>query len=234
MPFQMCHTLPTVALMAWIYLVRHGETVWNAEGRLCGSSDIPLSDQGRQQAEALAERFRDVPIAAIYSSPLLRARQTAEAIAKPHRLPVRLVPELSEIDYGDWEGMAVAELAHRFPEAERCRTDDPMRFAAPNGEAFADFVERVTAAMERLARQHSNERIVCVAHQGVNRVVLCWVLGADYSLWRRLRQDPCCVNLLHARDDGTWRLWLANDTCHLNSAVPLSDLREKSEPTDWE
>jgi len=218
--------------MAWIYLVRHGETVWNAEGRLGGSSDIPLSDRGHQQAKALAERLRDVPIAAIYSSPLLRARQTAEAIAKPHRLSVRFVPELSEIDYGEWEGMAVAELAQRFPEMERCRTDDPMRFVAPNGESFADFVGRVTAAMERLARQHSNERIVCVAHQGVNRVVLCWVLGADFSLWRRLRQDPCCVNLLQARNDGTWRLWLANDTCHLSGAFPFPSLRENSQLGD--
>ncbi len=217
--------------MAWIYLVRHGETVWNAEGRLCGSSDIPLSDRGCRQAELLAERLRDVPLAAVYSSPLLRARQTAEAIAKPHRLPVGLVFELREIDYGDWEGMAVAELARRFPEAERCRTDDPIRFAAPNGEPFTRFVARVTGAMERLARRHLNETIACVAHQGVNRVILCWVLQADFALWRRLRQDPCCVNLLHARDDGTWRLWLANDVCHLN---PFIHRREKDKPTDVE
>ena len=118
-----------VTLMAtFVYLVRHGETVWNAEGRLCGSSDIPLSPIGQQQAQRLAQRLRSVPLAAIYSSPLRRTRQTAETIAALHNLPVHPVPELSEIDYGDWEGMAVDELARRFPEAERCRTDDPCCF----------------------------------------------------------------------------------------------------------
>lgn len=208
-----------VTLMAtFVYLVRHGETVWNAEGRLCGSSDIPLSPIGQQQAQRLAQRLRSVPLAAIYSSPLRRTRQTAETIAALHNLPVHPVPELSEIDYGDWEGMAVDELARRFPEAERCRTDDPLRFVAPNGEPFAHFVERVTTTVQRIAACHANETIAVVAHQGVNRIVLCWVLQAEFSLWRRLRQDPACVNLLQVRDDGQWRVWLANDTCHLQDA----------------
>ncbi len=202
-------------MMVWLYLVRHGETVWNAEGRLCGGSDIPLSPKGCHQAERLADRLRTVPFTAIYSSPLLRTRQTAEALARHHRLPVQIIPELSEIDYGDWEGMVVAELARRFPDAERSRTEDPLRFAAPNGEPFADFTKRVIAAIRSIADAHKGETVCVVAHQGVNRVALCWVLQADFSLWRRLRQDPGCVNLFQVGDDGLWRLFLANDTCHL-------------------
>lgn len=201
-------------MAVWLYLVRHGETLWNTEGRLCGSSDVPLSAVGQQQAHQVAQRLRAVPLAAVYSSPLVRARQTAEIIAAPHGVPVQVVAALREIDYGAWEGMRVDELARRFPEAERCRTDDPLRFVAPDGEPFAHFVARVTAALQDIAARHADGHIAVVAHQGVNRVLLCWLLQADFALWRRLQQDPACVNLLQRQDNGQWRVCSINDVCH--------------------
>lgn len=205
-------------MATWIYLVRHGQTTWNAEGRFCGcGSDIPLNDEGHWQAHQLAERLKEVPFTAIYSSPLLRAYQTAEVIAAVHRLSIRIAPDLREMDYGEWEGMKVEEMESKFPDAERRRREDPMNFAAPKGERFADFTKRVIAAMQRIPDSHKGETICVVAHQGVNRVVLCWVLQADFSLWRRLRQDSACVNLFQVRDDGLWRLVTANDTCHLSN-----------------
>jgi broad specificity phosphatase PhoE len=219
--------LVTVTEMAtWIYLVRHGQTVWNEEGRLCGSSDVPLSDEGLAQARKLAARLKDIGIASIYSSPLLRARQTAEAIAAHHRVEVKIEPDLREIDYGDWEGLKVADVLEQFPELEKLRREEPMKFAAPNGEPMRQFAKRVISAIQRVAASHADETICVVAHQTVNRFILCWILQSphpaprtphslDFRFWRQLRQDPACVNLLQVREDGLWRVCLVNDTCHL-------------------
>lgn len=202
-------------MATWIYLVRHGQTAWNEEGRLCGSSDVPLSEEGLVQAYKLAERLKGIDICAIYSSPLLRARQTAEAIASFHQVPVRIEPNLSEIDYGDWEGMRVANAIENFPELERLRREEPMKFTAPNGEQMAKFAERVISAIHKIASSHTGETVCVVAHQTVNRFIICWAMQMDFRMWRRLRQDPGCVNLLQVRDDGMWRVCLLNDTCHL-------------------
>lgn len=168
------------------------------------------------QAQRLAERLSCVPLTAVYTSPLQRARQTAEAIAIMHDLPVQVEVDLREIDYGDWEGIAVPELGRCFPEAEQTRINDPLNFAAPNGEPFAHFIERVTLVMQRIVKAHLGETICVIAHQCVNRIVLCWVLQAPFSAWRKLRQNSGCINLFQVWGDGLWRLSLANDTCHLN------------------
>ncbi len=202
-------------MATWIYLVRHGQTVWNEEGKLCGSSDVPLSDEGLLQAQKLAARMKGVNLSAVYSSPLLRARQTAEAIASHHNLEVQIERDLSEIDYGDWEGLKVADAMEKFPELERLRREDPMKFVAPNGEPMKNFAERVIAAIQKITSKHPSETICVVAHQTVNRFILCWVMQMDFRLWRQLRQDPTCVNLLQVREDGLWRVCLVNDTCHL-------------------
>jgi broad specificity phosphatase PhoE len=215
-------------MATWIYLVRHCQTVWNEEGRLCGSSDVPLSDEGLVQAQKLVARLKDIGIASIYSSPLLRARQTAEAIAAHHRVEVKIEPELREIDYGDWEGLKVADVLEQFPELEKLRREEPMKFAAPNGEPMRQFAKRVISAIQRVAASHADETICVVAHQTVNRFILCWILQSphpahcilsptDFRFWRQLRQDPACVNLLQVREDGLWRVCLVNDTCHLAS-----------------
>ncbi len=206
-------------MATWIYLVRHGQTIWNEEGKLCGSSDVPLDDKGLAQARRVAERMRNVKLAAVYSSPLLRARQTAEAIASLHNLSVQVEPDLREIDYGDWEGLKVAEAMEKFPELERMRREDPMNFVAPNGEPMKSFAERVIVAIQRIAAKHPDETLCVVAHQTVNRFILCWVMQMDFRLWRQLRQDPTCVNLLQVREDGLWRVCLVNDTCHMDKLV---------------
>jgi len=187
---------------------------------------VPLSDEGLAQAQKLATRLKDINFAAIYSSPLLRARQTAEAIAAHHRIEIKMEPNLREIDYGDWEGLMVADAIEKFPELEKLRREEPMKFAAPSGEPMQQFAERVISAIQRIAASHADEAICVVAHQTVNRFILCWVLQSphpaprtlhpiDFRFWRQLRQDPACVNLLQVREDGLWRVCLVNDTCHL-------------------
>jgi len=176
---------------------------------------LPLSEEGLAQAQEVAERLKSVNISAIYSSPLIRAKQTAEAIAHFHQLPVYIEPDLREIDYGNWEGMKVDDVMKQFPKLEQLRREEPMKFAAPKGEPMAVFIERVVSAIQKIASNHAGETLCVVAHQTVNRIVICWSLKMDFRFWRQLNQGPACVNLLQVREDGVWRVCLVNDRCHL-------------------
>jgi broad specificity phosphatase PhoE len=143
--------------MAVVLLARHGETDWNRERRWQGQTDTPLNDTGRRQAEELAVALDGEPIAAIYASDLARARETAEIVAARLELPVRADPRLREVDVGDWAGLPVD-----LREDER-----PLDvFAADRHDAFAEMVERVTAALREIARAHDGERVLIVTHGG--------------------------------------------------------------------
>ena len=118
-----------------IILIRHGSTIWNEEGKYQGTIDVPLSDRGRQEAEMVAERLREEKIKAIYSSNLGRARETAEIIARPHGLPVQVIDELGEINFGDWEGLTAQEIKDKFGEqAYRTWLEDPVNADISGGD----------------------------------------------------------------------------------------------------
>jgi 2,3-bisphosphoglycerate-dependent phosphoglycerate mutase len=145
-----------------LLLVRHGETDWNADGRLQGHTDRPLSDYGRQQAQQLAEELEGAEIAAIYSSDLARARETAEIVGERLALPVGLDPDLREKDWGTWEGLTSVER-------------DRVEFV---GESTAAHQERMLRALERIAERHpGNGRVLVVTHGGSMRRVQTAAMG---------------------------------------------------------
>jgi broad specificity phosphatase PhoE len=148
--------------MAMLLLVRHGETDWNADGRLQGQTDRQLSDFGRSQARRLAEELENENLEAIYSSDLSRARETAEIVAERLGLPVSLDPDLREKDWGTWEGLTAAER-------------DLVEFVGESTEAHRD---RILGALRRIAERHSGqERILVVTHGGSMRRVQTAALG---------------------------------------------------------
>lgn len=150
-----------------LLLIRHGETAWNRETRIQGHTDIPLSALGRAQAERLAAALAEEPLAAIYASDLSRARQTADALARVHGLPVRLDAELRERAFGRFEGLSWDEIAQRHPEdAARWRRREPD-FAVGGGESLTLFSARCLAAARRAAAAHPGQSIALVAHGGV-------------------------------------------------------------------
>jgi len=146
--------------MATLVLVRHGETDWNASGRLQGHTDRPLNDYRRRQARELARRLADVPFDAAYASDLTRARQTAEIVAEPHRVPVLIDPDLREMHYGTWSGLTRSEIEERFPGVER-----------HDGETREQHLGRVFGAADRIARRHPGQRILIVSHGGSMRAL---------------------------------------------------------------
>jgi broad specificity phosphatase PhoE len=144
-----------------LLLVRHGETDWNAEGRLQGHTDRPLSEFGRRQARQLAEELADEPLDAIYASDLARARQTAEIVGERLDLPIVLDPELREKDWGTWEGLAAVER-------------DRVEFVGESTEAHQ---ERILRALERIAEQHPAGHVLVVTHGGSMRRVQTAAMG---------------------------------------------------------
>ena len=150
-----------------IFAIRHGETAWNRETRIQGQLDIPLNDRGLAQARRVAHALAGEPLAAVYTSDLARARQTAEAIAAETGRPLQLDPGLRERAFGRFEGQTWAEIGERWPEDARRWRQREVDFAPGGGETLTVFYARCIDAVERLARAHPGEAIVIVAHGGV-------------------------------------------------------------------
>jgi alpha-ribazole phosphatase len=192
-----------------VYLVRHGE-IWREDdrSRYVGQLDVPLSDRGRRQAAELGRRLRRARIAGLFSSDLSRSREAAEIAGDLLVLPCVQLPELREVSLGEWEGLSVHEVARQFPGEYRARGLDMGRFRPPGGESFEDCSARVVPAFHRiLASTHGD--LLLVGHAGVNRLLLCHVLGMLPANLFRLGQGYGCCNLV--RQEGTsYQLLLLN------------------------
>jgi broad specificity phosphatase PhoE len=198
-----------------IILVRHGETEWNRTERFRGRADVPLNTTGLVQAEATGLRVAAAwRVAAVYSSPLLRAVKTAEAIAKHFALPVQNHPGLIDIDYGQWQGLSPEEARQRWPGEIDMWYRQPERARIPGGESLDDVRERSMAAVKELGMHHAGQEIVLVGHTVINRIILLGVLRLGNDRFWRLKQDTCAINVFEA-DHGDFTLVSLNDTCHM-------------------
>jgi broad specificity phosphatase PhoE len=180
---------------AILTLVRHGETSANLEGVWHGSTDGPLSPRGREQALRVAGFLRDrhADASAIYSSPLLRARETAGAIAGRLGLEPRLEKGLAEFDLGTWEGKTYRELHERHRLWDEMRRDPD--FAPHGGESPRRVAERIVEALRRIGASHPGERVIVVAHGGALSLGLAALVDGDYTRWRRVMAN-CAVSEL--------------------------------------
>jgi broad specificity phosphatase PhoE len=199
-----------------IVLVRHGQTAWNREVRFRGQADLPLDDFGLKQAEAtgryLVERW---PVDVVYASPLRRAMQTAEAVARAHGLAARPFEGLLDIDFGAWQGQSPQEVAQRYPDLLQAWWEAPHTVHIPEGESLDDVRDRVVAGLNQVIERHRGQAIALVGHTVVNRVLLCAGLGLGNEHFWRLQQDTCAVNVFETSEHRAFTITLLNDTCHL-------------------
>jgi broad specificity phosphatase PhoE len=165
-------------------LVRHGETEWNATKRAQGQADVPLNDAGRMQAEAAAAQLDGVNLAAVYSSDLSRAIDTAEPIARAHDLEVITDPAFREIDQGEWEGLGLKEIRRRWPELW-----GPARHYAqrPGGESPEQVQKRALEALARVVERHNGGPVAIVSHGGTIRWIAADALGYDLEGSAKIR-----------------------------------------------
>ena len=199
-----------------ILLARHGETPWNAEGRYQGQEDIPLSPVGERQARLLGERLRDVRIDKAVSSPLTRAYHTAQFALGETRAPM-LTTEMGfmEIAHGTWEGLLASEIAERDPELLRAWREEPDSVLMPGGESLKQVFRRSWEALQwSVEGLGGNDTLLVVAHDAVNRVLLCHVLGIPLSRLWTFRQAPTTLNLLEGDDLDNLEVVRLNDCSH--------------------
>ncbi len=209
--------------MSFLTLIRHGESVWNGERRIQGNQDPPLSARGRCQAALLASRLqRHGPKpAAIYTSPLRRAAETAAQIAALWGLPLVQDAALCEMRLGKWEGMTVPDIQAAYPGTYERWLADPLSAPAPGGEHLDAFFARVVDCLWRVQRAHFDSPAVVVSHGGVVKAMLCHVLGVEPRALFRIKQDNTAVSQIELTDSAR-RVLLVNDTCHLTEAVDLT------------
>lgn len=207
------------------WVVRHGESIWNADGRYQGQTDVPLSHVGLLQASSLAERLTGQHFDAVYSSDLARALQTAEIVAErlAGRPPVHPDPGLREIDVGQLSGLVLADIEARHPEYLRDLRADPWQTRRPGGESMADLFARSGAAFERLRAQHPGGRVLVFTHGGVVRVAVGLALGGvPNHAWARLSvTNTSITRILLGENSGT--LLGFNDDAHLENLIEATE-----------
>jgi broad specificity phosphatase PhoE len=202
--------------MALFYFLRHGEAEWNAAGRFCGSTDVPLSDVGRRQARLLALRLQPIPVDALYSSPLQRAWETACLIGKAVGCEPAVDQRLAELNYGAWEGMTLEEIHRASPDTYRAWDADPANLAPPQGESGVQLIARVTPFLADVAQRHASGNVVVVCHKTVCRLLACHIMGVPLMEYRRrIRMDNAALNIFETVG-GDWRVVTLNDTSHLS------------------
>ncbi len=198
-----------------LILIRHGETDWNASLRYMGQANVPLNQQGRQQARLAGERLKGRGAVALYTSDLVRASETAQIVGDILNLKPQPMPELREIDVGQWEGLTPEELYRRFPDHMREYERDPARTVRLGGESYAQLQERALIALKRMEAQHTpEETVIAASHGGTIRALLCHVIGLDLINFGKLWLDNGSLSELRHSGSG-WRLLRLNDAAHL-------------------
>jgi alpha-ribazole phosphatase len=195
-----------------LYLIRHGETEGADIRRYKGSIDVPLSEKGEHQIEKVSAfilqdmQRRSAPpfppelLKAVYCSDLQRASKSAEIIARPFSLDPAIVPALRERNFGIWEGMSFDEIKKRYSEEFDAWAENPLQFSPIQGESTVVMAKRVIGAFEKIIGHHRRDSIAIVSHGGVNRIIICHILGISFENIFRVEQDYAALNIIEFRD----------------------------------
>ena len=182
--------------MIKIYIARHGETTWNAEGKIQGWSDPELSPLGYAQSLALLEHLKDRPLKAIYSSPLQRSYFTAQPIAQHLGLPILKQTELKEIGFGILEGRNLFQFDEELKREWNLFKNDRFSYRIPGAENYADVAKRLRPFVERVLHQHEGEEILIVGHRVVNRLLIGMFLDIPLDKTLKIEQTNDCLYLI--------------------------------------
>lgn len=212
--------------MTQLLLIRHAVNDWVGKNRLAGwTPGVHLNDEGRRQAEALAERLARAELKAIYSSPLERTRETAEIIARPHGLPIRIREGVGEARYGEWTGQKLEDLSKT--ELWRVVQFHPSGARFPEGEALREMQARAVAEVDAIGAHHPEEMVAVVSHSDVIKSVIAHYAGMHLDLFQRLVISPASLSILAFGKMGP-RLVRLNDTSHIPEQDGVSQAQEGS------
>ncbi len=204
--------------MKRLYLVRHGETAWNLEGRTQGRRDSHLTERGLYQATMLAKRLTKEPIDIIYSSNLDRAKSTAAIIGNELGLESHFHEGLAELSFGLWEGLTIKEIERDYPDAVNVWHSTPQLPCIPDGELLAVAQARINAAIEEILQASADKNILIVSHGTVLKLYLQGFLGMDLKDFYRLKQENCALNIIEYKKRGPM-LTKYNDTSYMDIMI---------------
>jgi len=206
--------------MTRIFLVRHGEVAGNVGDKptFVGWNDLPLNARGIEQAERVAEYLASEKVQAVYSSDLQRAKITAEKIAEKHDLTVRIDADLREVNYGAWEGLGESELQREYSLQWQERQNDPWNVAAVEGESYQQMWQRFLPKWNDVVGNHHGETVVLVAHNGLIRMLLCYLLGAPFENFKRVHVSNGGVSRVQI-DGSKILVESINETSHLQNIL---------------
>ncbi|MGQ4808355.1 Adenosylcobalamin/alpha-ribazole phosphatase [Candidatus Entotheonellaceae bacterium PAL068K] len=185
--------------MALVVLVRHGQTDDNVSGKISGQGPAPLNTRGREQAEKAAQVLSPLGVTHIFSSPLIRARQTADILAQQVQKDIEEVADLREVEYGDWEGKHFADV--RGDTAAHLVFNDPIKAVFPNGESLPDIQRRGVQVIESVRQTYPHGVMVLVSHGDIIRTSLAHYLGMPFNEYRRLNLDNGAISVLELFDE---------------------------------
>lgn len=207
--------------MTTLLLIRHAQNEWVRTGKLAGwTPGVHLNDEGKKQAELLGERLAHAKLQAVYSSPLERAVETAEAIVKHHdQLTLQVHAGVGEVDFGDWQGKRLRQLSRT--RLWQVVQNYPSGARFPDGESFREMQFRVVSALEEIAQQHPRGMVAVVAHSDVIKAMMAHYLGLHLDLFQRLIISPAAISIVALGRMGP-RIIKLNDTAHY-------DLRREDE-----
>lgn len=201
-----------------IYLVRHGETEWNRVRRFQGRSNLPLNQEGIKQVNALALALKNKPLNAIYTSPLLRAFETARLIKVFHpSIPIFEEKGLIEMDLGEFDGMKAQDWAEQYPDFRKAWNENPASVQMPGGESLKEVQTRAKDTLERITRIYSpDSSILLSSHNFVNLTILCDLLEIPLHRFRELRQENAAFNVICKKGNRLY-VELVNERSHLKT-----------------
>lgn len=205
--------------MKRIYLIRHGQTAWNAEGRWQGILDVPLGETGIEQAKLLADALRARPITAIYSSDLSRAFATAEPLAQQKGLSIQTDERWREINFGTFQGLTHDEIRAKYPDEERQLVTNYMDLIMPEGESRRQMQNRAYAAWQHILANEPASEIAILTHGGPIRVLLMKLFPEQVDRMMKVPVPNTSVTII-AVDGDTLRLETLSSTAHLDTITP--------------
>lgn len=205
-----------------LILVRHGETDWNRTGRCQGVADIELNNNGRKQVRELAESLKNLDIAAVYSSDLRRALETARVIARHHSISVSIDEDLREMNQGELEGLMFSEIRERYVHVLKEWRESPETLILPSGESLLEVQRRAWKAFEKVHRRHAGETVVAVSHNLTITTLLCKITGVGLKGFRNFNLQAASKNIIVSRN-GNIEVDVLNDVSHLSPVESIPE-----------
>jgi broad specificity phosphatase PhoE len=208
--------------MTKIYLLRHGETAWNITKVFRGRAEVPLTDNGRKQAEYAAQFLVNKGIKAIYSSPLSRALETAQAVGKALNLEPIIDGHLTGLNFGPWQGRPYEEIEKEYPDQFHLYKTEPHLFRIQGGETLDEAMQRGLAVVKDVEKRHPKDTVLLVTHRVIYKLILLGILGLDSSRFWQLKPDTASVSEFDTTPGG-YVIIKFNDTSFLREAERVTE-----------